>query len=77
VNIGLRGRRDLGDGDVDRAIRAAQRKHFDPPQFDERVQPIPAGWVCGRKGPSGRRVVAHALFFAGPALPRPFFGQVI
>jgi hypothetical protein len=26
VNIGLHGRRDLGDGDVDRAIRAVQRR---------------------------------------------------
>jgi hypothetical protein len=24
---------DPGDGDVARAIRAVQRKHFDPPQF--------------------------------------------
>jgi hypothetical protein len=27
----LHGRRDLGDGDVDRAIRAVQRRFFDPP----------------------------------------------
>jgi hypothetical protein len=25
---------DPGDGDVARAIRAVQRKHFDPPQFN-------------------------------------------
>jgi hypothetical protein len=25
--------------DVARAIRAVQRKHFDPPQFDERSEP--------------------------------------
>jgi hypothetical protein len=30
---------DPGDGDVARAIRAVQRKHFDPPQFDERSEP--------------------------------------
>jgi hypothetical protein len=30
---------DPGDGDVARAIRAVQRRHFDPPQFDERAQP--------------------------------------
>jgi hypothetical protein len=30
---------DPGDGDVARAIRTVQRKHFDPPQFDERSEP--------------------------------------
>jgi hypothetical protein len=30
---------DPGDGDVARAIRQVQRKHFDPPQFDERSEP--------------------------------------
>ena len=30
---------DPGDGDVARAIRAVQRRHFDPPQFDERSEP--------------------------------------
>jgi hypothetical protein len=30
---------DPGDGDVARAIRAVQRKHFDPPRFDERSEP--------------------------------------
>jgi hypothetical protein len=35
----LAGIADIGDGDVARAIRAVQRKHFDPPELDERVQP--------------------------------------
>jgi hypothetical protein len=35
----LAGITDIGDGDVARAIRAVQRKHFDPPQFDERSEP--------------------------------------
>jgi hypothetical protein len=35
----LAGLVDPGDGDVARAIRAVQRKHFDPPELDERVQP--------------------------------------
>ncbi len=35
----LAGIADPGDGDVARAIRAVQRKHFDPPQFDERSEP--------------------------------------
>jgi hypothetical protein len=32
---------DPGDGDVARAIRAVQRKHFDPPETDERQEPHP------------------------------------
>jgi hypothetical protein len=35
----LQGIVDPGDGDVARAIRAVQRRHFDPPQFDERSEP--------------------------------------
>jgi hypothetical protein len=35
----LAGITDPGDGDVARAIRAVQRRHFDPPQFDERSAP--------------------------------------
>jgi hypothetical protein len=35
----LAGIADPGDGDVARAIRTVQRKHFDPPQFDERSEP--------------------------------------
>jgi len=35
----LAGIADPGDGDVARAIRAVQRKPFDPPQFDERSEP--------------------------------------
>jgi hypothetical protein len=41
----LAGITEPGDGDVARAIRAVQRKHFDPPQFDERVQPHPRRMV--------------------------------
>jgi hypothetical protein len=37
----LQGIVDPGDGDVARAIRQTQRKHFDPPETDERVQPHP------------------------------------
>jgi hypothetical protein len=40
---------DIGDGDVVRAIRAVQRKHFDPPlETDERSQPH-------HRGPNSRR----------------------
>jgi hypothetical protein len=35
----LQGIPDPGDGDVARAIRAVQRKHFDPPEFDARAAP--------------------------------------
>jgi hypothetical protein len=35
----LAGIADPGDGDVARAIRVVQRRHFDPPETDERVQP--------------------------------------
>jgi hypothetical protein len=37
----LQGITDPGDGDVARAIRAVQRKHFDPPELDERSEPHP------------------------------------
>jgi hypothetical protein len=30
---------DPGDGDVTRAIRAVQRRHFDPPQLEPHRQP--------------------------------------
>jgi hypothetical protein len=40
---------DPGDGDVARAIRAVQRKHFDPPKFDERAEPH-------HRGPNRRAV---------------------
>jgi hypothetical protein len=39
VAAALAGIADPGDGDVARAIRAVERKHFDPPLTDERVQP--------------------------------------
>jgi hypothetical protein len=35
----LQGIVDPGDGDVARAIRTVQRKHFDPPELDERAAP--------------------------------------
>ena len=36
----LQGISDPGDGDVARAIRAVQRRHFDPPlETDERAEP--------------------------------------
>jgi hypothetical protein len=35
----LQGRREIGDGDVHRAVVTAQRRFYDPPQFDERSQP--------------------------------------
>jgi hypothetical protein len=35
----LQGIKDPGDGDVARLIREVQRRHFDPPQFDERSEP--------------------------------------
>jgi hypothetical protein len=35
----LQGIVNPGDGDVARAIRAVQRKHFDPPELDERQEP--------------------------------------
>jgi hypothetical protein len=37
----LQGIKDPGDGDLSRAIRAVQRKHFDPPETDERQEPHP------------------------------------
>jgi hypothetical protein len=39
----LAGIADPGGGDVARAIRTVQRRHFDPPITDERVQPHPRG----------------------------------
>jgi hypothetical protein len=30
---------ELGDGTVFRLIREVQRKHFDPPELDERAEP--------------------------------------
>jgi hypothetical protein len=39
VAAALAGIADPGDGDVARAIRAVQRKHFDPPEFDARAAP--------------------------------------
>jgi hypothetical protein len=35
----LQGIVDPGDGDVARAIRAVQRKHFDPPELNPHAQP--------------------------------------
>jgi hypothetical protein len=39
VAAALQGIADPGDGDVARAIRAVQRRHFDPPDLDERAEP--------------------------------------
>jgi hypothetical protein len=39
---------DPGDGDVARAIRAVQRRHFDPPETDERAQPHSRAWARAR-----------------------------
>jgi hypothetical protein len=45
----LQGIADPGDGDVARAIRAVQRRHFDPPELtDGRAQPR-------HRGPNSRR----------------------
>ena len=41
----LAGITDPGDGDVARAIRAVQRRHFDPPLTDERAQPHSRTWT--------------------------------
>jgi hypothetical protein len=35
----LQARPEIGDGDVHRAIRVAQRRFYDPPITDERSQP--------------------------------------
>jgi hypothetical protein len=35
----LQARREIGDGDVHRAIVTAQRRFYDPPITDERTQP--------------------------------------
>jgi hypothetical protein len=35
----LQGRREIGDGDVHRAIATVQRRFYDPPITDERTQP--------------------------------------
>jgi hypothetical protein len=37
----LQGHREIGDGDVHRAIVVAQRRFYDPPITDGRVQPHP------------------------------------
>jgi len=35
----MQGHREIGDGDVHRAIVTAQRRFYDPPITDERAQP--------------------------------------
>ena len=50
---------DPGDGDVARAIRAVQRKHFDPPLTDERAQPHSRAWAKG--GAVGREQAPRRL----------------
>jgi hypothetical protein len=50
----LQGISDPGDGDVSRAIRTVQRKHFDPPNLtDGRAQPHPG------RGPRQDRVTSR------------------
>ncbi len=39
---------DPGDGDVARAIRAVQRRFFDPPETDEHAQPHSRAWAKAR-----------------------------
>jgi hypothetical protein len=42
----LQERREVGDGDVHRAIRELQRRHFDPPDLtDGRAQPHSRNWA--------------------------------
>jgi hypothetical protein len=48
----LQGITDPGDGDVARAIRAVQRKHFDPPETDERDE---GACFANRQAPISRR----------------------
>jgi hypothetical protein len=49
VAAALQGISDPGDGDVARAIRSVQRRHFDPPlSTDERAEPH-------HRGPNSRR----------------------
>jgi hypothetical protein len=48
----LAGITDIGDGDVARAIRAVQRKHFDPPETDERDE---GACFANRQAPISRR----------------------
>jgi hypothetical protein len=51
---------DPGDGDVARAIRTVQRKHFDPPQLtDARTQPHSRAWAKG--GAVGREQASRKL----------------
>jgi hypothetical protein len=35
----LQARSEIGNGDVHRTIRVAQRRFYDPPEFDEHAQP--------------------------------------
>jgi hypothetical protein len=45
----LAGIADPGDGDIHRAIRAVQKKHFDAPlSTDERTQPHSRNWAKAR-----------------------------
>jgi hypothetical protein len=37
VAAALQGRSEIGDGDIHRAVQAAQRKFWDPPQLDHDV----------------------------------------
>jgi hypothetical protein len=48
----LQGIPDPGDGDVARAIRAVQRRHWDPPELDDARVGQPR-----HRGPNSRRAV--------------------
>jgi len=65
----LAGIPDPGDGDVARAIRAVQRKHFDPPLTDGRVDFCPA--ISGWLSESGRILKAKhsAVLIIGKGFP--------
>jgi hypothetical protein len=41
----LQGQENLGDGTIFRLIREVQRRHFDPPETDERAQPHSRAWA--------------------------------
>jgi hypothetical protein len=39
---------EVGDGALHRVIMQVQRKHFDPPETDERAQPHSRAWAKAR-----------------------------
>jgi hypothetical protein len=44
----LQARREIGDGDVHRAVRVAQRLFWDPPELDGRARPRFKEWAKAR-----------------------------